>query len=176
MENDMNWYYKDGDSKVGPVSDEQIRQLASQGKITPETKVWNELISKWLPYGEIIGSNSTPPPKTTQPGLSAPEKADESAGDSYADLDAGNTVHKSDTFDETQSTREREATAICADCGSETAWSRTHSTMPAWEMLNIEKNLLIVFRQAHRRAATNLNLQVQEASTFASGSSIYSYR
>ena len=128
MENDMNWYYKDGDSKVGPVSDEQIRQLASQGKITPETKVWNELISKWLPYGEIIGSNSTPPPKTTQPGLPAPEKAEESAGDSYADLDAGNTVHKSDTFDETQSTREREATAICADCGSETAWSRTHST------------------------------------------------
>jgi len=94
----VNWYYKDGDSKVGPVSDEQIRHLASQGKIKPETKVWNELISKWLPYGEIIGSNSTAPPKTTQPGLPAPEKAEESARDSYADLDAGNTVHKSGTF------------------------------------------------------------------------------
>src|ERR1700690_4114572 len=48
--------------------------------------------------------------------------------------------------------------------------------MPAWEMLNIEKNLLMMYRQAHIQAATNLNLQVQETSTFASGSSICSYR
>jgi hypothetical protein len=74
MENDMNWYYKDGDSKVGPVSDEQIRQLASQGKIKPETKVWNELISKWLPYGEIIGSNSPPPRKPLSRGCPHPKR------------------------------------------------------------------------------------------------------
>ncbi len=127
-ENDMDWYYKDGDSKVGPVSDEQMKQLASQGKIKPETKVWNEITSKWLSYGDIIGSNSTNPPKSTQPGRPSPEKMEEPGWDPYADLDAGKTVHTSDTFGETESTREREATAICADCGSETAWSRTHST------------------------------------------------
>ncbi len=123
----MDWYYKDGDTKVGPLSDEQMKQLASQGKIKPETKVWNELTSKWLLYSEIVGSSSTTPPKATQPGPHAPEKTEEPAGDPYAGFDAG-TTNKSGTFDETQTTREREATAICADCGRETAWSRTHST------------------------------------------------
>jgi uncharacterized membrane protein YjgN (DUF898 family) len=124
----MDWYYKDGDAKIGPVSDEQMKQLASQGKIKPETKVWNEITSKWLLYSEIVRSGSTINPKTTQPGPPAPEKTEETAWDPYADLDAGDTGNKSNTFDKTQNTRERETTAICADCGRETAWSRTHST------------------------------------------------
>ncbi len=56
----MDWYYKDGDTRIGPVSDDRMRGLALNGTITPATMVWNELSAKWLPYGEFLGSDGSP--------------------------------------------------------------------------------------------------------------------
>jgi uncharacterized membrane protein YjgN (DUF898 family) len=52
----INWYYKHGDEKIGPVTDEQIKELARIGRISAETPVWNEIIAKWRAYGEINGA------------------------------------------------------------------------------------------------------------------------
>jgi uncharacterized RDD family membrane protein YckC len=46
----MRWYYADGKTKVGPFTEIEIDQLVLEGKITPNTLVWNEKILKWKPY------------------------------------------------------------------------------------------------------------------------------
>lgn len=67
-ESHMDWYYKNADQKVGPVDDDQIRELAKQGIITSGTLVWNELISQWRTYGDITGQG----PSRTQSAINAP--------------------------------------------------------------------------------------------------------
>jgi uncharacterized RDD family membrane protein YckC len=82
----MDWYYKVEDTRVGPIADEKMRELALQGTITPETEVWNELVAKWLPYSEISGGAKP----SAGPGPSGPakEETEQSAhGDPYADLE-----------------------------------------------------------------------------------------
>lgn len=54
----MQWYYISGQSKTGPVTDADIEQQVREGKITPDTMVWNELTAKWQPYGKIKGGAS----------------------------------------------------------------------------------------------------------------------
>ena len=82
----MDWYYKDGDTRVGPVTDEQMRELALLGTITPKTEVWNELVAKWRPYSEISGGAR--PPSEPEPSAPAKEEATQDAQwDPYADLD-----------------------------------------------------------------------------------------
>lgn len=49
----MNWFYKEGEKKTGPVSDAELASLVEQGKIGPDTPVWNELTGAWRPYGEV---------------------------------------------------------------------------------------------------------------------------
>jgi hypothetical protein len=49
----MYWYYVDDRKKVGPVTEYDIELMVRQGKITSDTLVWNEVISRWLTYGKI---------------------------------------------------------------------------------------------------------------------------
>lgn len=49
----MEWYYENDDRKVGPVSEQDIEDLARSGTIIAETKVWNDVITKWIPYGQL---------------------------------------------------------------------------------------------------------------------------
>jgi uncharacterized RDD family membrane protein YckC len=46
----MRWYYAEGKRKVGPMTEIEIDQLALEGKITPDTLVWNEKTLRWKPY------------------------------------------------------------------------------------------------------------------------------
>jgi uncharacterized RDD family membrane protein YckC len=46
----MRWYYADGNKKVGPFTEIEIDQFVLEGKITPNTLVWNEEIQEWKPY------------------------------------------------------------------------------------------------------------------------------
>ncbi|WP_372847074.1 RDD family protein [Pontiella sp.] len=49
----MHWYYvKDGE-KAGPIADRDLPDFVTQGEITPETLVWNETMSDWMPYGKV---------------------------------------------------------------------------------------------------------------------------
>jgi len=74
----INWYYKDGDKKLGPVDDEQIKEMAAQGKISSETMVWNELIGSWQSYGSVTGATAAAPSqsgRTYNPAQSSHDNA-----------------------------------------------------------------------------------------------------
>jgi len=47
------WYYRDGDSVLGPFSVEVIRQLAEQGKVDSSTSFWHESLNKWTTASEV---------------------------------------------------------------------------------------------------------------------------
>ncbi|HMK56030.1 MAG TPA: DUF898 family protein [Dissulfurispiraceae bacterium] len=121
----MDWYYKDGDRKIGPISDEQMKQLASAGTIKPDTKVWNEIIAKWIEYGEIVGSVPITHQEAAE-NASRKAEAEEPGWDPYSDLDSGDSTHQTAADDETAPGRDKEATAVCSICGKETAWSKVH--------------------------------------------------
>lgn len=53
----MEWYYMDNERKVGPVTEKDMEELAKQGKVTSESKVWNEVASRWMPYIEAMSGS-----------------------------------------------------------------------------------------------------------------------
>ena len=106
----MNWYYKIGEAKIGPVNDNQIAELAELGKITRETMVWNEHFIKWQPYGETVD-------KTGEPGLnskSGAEDAHEAAWDSNFFPDPVDTTCSDDHSDIETATLRSES--YCSRC------------------------------------------------------------
>jgi uncharacterized RDD family membrane protein YckC/DNA-directed RNA polymerase subunit RPC12/RpoP len=67
----MNWHYVEQGQQIGPVSDEQLTELARAGKINDDTQVWREGLADWLPYRSVKAElSSSPPPaaaeKTTE--------------------------------------------------------------------------------------------------------------
>ena len=88
----MNWYYKIGDAKIGPVNDKQILELAELGKITSETIVWNEHFIKWQTYGEALDKA-----RETELNSHSPEEdTPEAAWDSYFLLVPADTENHDD--------------------------------------------------------------------------------
>jgi uncharacterized RDD family membrane protein YckC len=57
----MNWYYALNGQQQGPVSADDLSSLLSSGTITPETLIWKEGMSDWLPL-------STAAPEVTAAG------------------------------------------------------------------------------------------------------------
>lgn len=51
----MSWYYAVGQEQKGPVTEEQLQALASEGAITGETLVWREGLADWQPYRVVSG-------------------------------------------------------------------------------------------------------------------------
>ena len=76
----MRWYYAEGKRKVGPFTEIGIDQLVLEGKITPDTLVWNEKTLRWKPYGEFTDDDRSDEPLkqadsdvvTSTPGLTSP--------------------------------------------------------------------------------------------------------
>jgi uncharacterized RDD family membrane protein YckC len=96
----MDWYYRDGDTRIGPVTDDHMRELALDGTITPKTLVWNELSAKWQPYNEIAGTVGLPPSSVqSEPVRAAANETNEDAPwDPYAsDADVGRQADSSKT-------------------------------------------------------------------------------
>jgi len=62
----MNWFYVEANQQRGPVSEEQLHELARAGKILPTTVVWREGMANWEPF------SSLPP---AQPASSLPPGA-----------------------------------------------------------------------------------------------------
>jgi len=58
----MEWYYAEAGEQRGPVSDEQLRELAGARKVEPSTLVWRAGMETWLPYGSM---QAGPPPVIT---------------------------------------------------------------------------------------------------------------
>ena len=48
----MDWYYREGGHRVGPVTDDAMRALIKSGIIGASTLVWREGMVDWTPNGQ----------------------------------------------------------------------------------------------------------------------------
>lgn len=51
----IQWYYARGDQQCGPVSSSELKRLAEQGQLPPETLVWREGMKEWIPARSVRG-------------------------------------------------------------------------------------------------------------------------
>ncbi len=49
----MNWYYALGGESRGPIPESVFAQLLAQGVIQPDTLVWHEGMTQWLPWRDL---------------------------------------------------------------------------------------------------------------------------
>lgn len=49
----MQWYYVQGSERVGPVSEEDIHQLYSDGVLTPDSYVWRKGFDNWKSLNSV---------------------------------------------------------------------------------------------------------------------------
>jgi hypothetical protein len=55
------WYYSKQGQRVGPVSEEQLRQLASSGQVQPTDLVWKKGLAQWTEARKVKGLFPTAP-------------------------------------------------------------------------------------------------------------------
>ena len=62
------WYYSKNDEKIGPISSNDLKQLANSGKLKPSDLVWKQDWSEWKPAKNIKGlfAVASAPPATRQ--------------------------------------------------------------------------------------------------------------
>lgn len=60
------WFYAKNKQKVGPVTEEQVKELLRTGELSPGDMVWKQGMAKWQPAGGVDGLLPTSPP--SQPG------------------------------------------------------------------------------------------------------------
>jgi uncharacterized RDD family membrane protein YckC len=58
----MDWHYADNGRQVGPVSEDQLLQLAQTGVVLPDTLVWHAGMPEWKAFREA-GPGAPPPLK-----------------------------------------------------------------------------------------------------------------
>jgi len=46
----MPWYYAHQEQRIGPVAEEELRELARKGTITPSSLVWRDGMAEWQPW------------------------------------------------------------------------------------------------------------------------------
>jgi hypothetical protein len=82
----QEWYYTQGDRKVGPVSAKVLRQAAADGTLQPTTLVWTEGMKEWKEARMVKGLEglwpssplSTPARRTAKPvAVRPPSDADD---------------------------------------------------------------------------------------------------
>jgi hypothetical protein len=52
----MSWYYAIGNERLGPVEDEEWKQLVASGQIQPDTLVWQKGMADWMPFSALSTS------------------------------------------------------------------------------------------------------------------------
>lgn len=67
----MDWYYANNGQQAGPVSQEQLAQLFSEGTVKAFDLVWNETMSEWTPIGKVEAfASAAPAPPALEPAPS----------------------------------------------------------------------------------------------------------
>jgi hypothetical protein len=72
MSQQSGWYYASNGQRVGPVSIEQIRHVASLGHLAPGDLVWTEGMADWQPASAIPGLLPPAQPQGYYPQQVAP--------------------------------------------------------------------------------------------------------
>lgn len=62
----MEWYYTEGDRRVGPVTEEEFRGLVASGTVADSTLVWQSGMADWVAYGTV---RTAPPPPAESGGI-----------------------------------------------------------------------------------------------------------
>ena len=71
----MNWYYAINHQQQGPVTEAQLRALAKDGVVTPDTLVWREGLASWQPWRTVDGAGLPPVPAEAVVPTAAPQQA-----------------------------------------------------------------------------------------------------
>lgn len=51
------WYYLTPDNtQQGPISFEGLKAAWKEGKVSPQTYVWNETLKEWVPFSQFLPS------------------------------------------------------------------------------------------------------------------------
>ncbi len=69
------WYYSKNNKQQGPVSAEQLKQLAASGQLQPSDLVWKEGMGQWVEASRIKGlfvAPAAPPLPTSPPPVENP--------------------------------------------------------------------------------------------------------
>jgi hypothetical protein len=69
------WFHAEGDQPCGPVCFEEIQLMVVQGRMAPDTLVWCEGMTIWIPFRELPGANAVPSglPLPLAPSFEDPE-------------------------------------------------------------------------------------------------------
>ena len=68
------WYYVEDNRQAGPLTDEQLSELVTQGRIQAATLVWNESMANWQPYAQVRAAACSGRPGPTTGTASAPPR------------------------------------------------------------------------------------------------------
>lgn len=70
-----SWFYTRGNRRNGPVSFEQLVNLAHTGDLDPNDLVWTTSMANWTPAAEVPGLFATPTPEETAAAPDTPKPA-----------------------------------------------------------------------------------------------------
>jgi len=75
---DATWYYAKGQTRLGPISGQQLKELAGSGQLQPGDLVWQAGMPQWAPAGNVPGLFGDAIPPIAVPGYpgSLPPRAD----------------------------------------------------------------------------------------------------
>lgn len=72
------WFYADGGAECGPVSSNELKRMAESGTVSPETLIWKEGYSDWVPAKNVQGLFPASPPPSASRSLPPPLRNGES--------------------------------------------------------------------------------------------------
>lgn len=68
----MTWYYKDGETEIGPVEKGDLQQLIKAKKINAKTMIRNALGQEWKPLSQMVKPKNPQPMSETPVPVEAP--------------------------------------------------------------------------------------------------------
>jgi S1-C subfamily serine protease len=74
------WYFKAGSHEHGPFSSKQLRKLAAEGRVTPDSPLRRGRAARWFPAGKVEGLFPDTQPPPSKASDTRPRGASESGG------------------------------------------------------------------------------------------------
>ncbi len=94
------WYFAKGGQQSGPVTFEQLVELAGKGELGPNDLLWNSTMKDWAPANQVPGIFDAPPnPSMPTADPANPYAAPQSAWNEPAAAGFPEIVHGSDPLD-----------------------------------------------------------------------------
>jgi len=61
----VEWHYAKGNQRLGPISTEELKAMAQEGRLSPDDMIWKKGMAAWTPANSTKGlfpSTAEPPP------------------------------------------------------------------------------------------------------------------